>query len=74
MSHKELDKLLKLCHKHGVKTLKIGDLELQIELDHPGLYPKPREAVIEPSSPVKGDSEPFSEEDALYWSVSQPMP
>lgn len=63
MDLKELEKLSKLCRKHGIKKLKSSEVE--IEFDHLS-YP------IRLSKRVKAEEaktvDEYSEEDVLNWS------
>lgn len=68
---KELDKLIALCRKRGIKTVKVGDLELTLD-EAPVSKPRGKAA----QKPSYGSQEEFktegvpSEEDLLFWSAS----
>lgn len=64
---KELAELVKFCRKSGIKSLKHG--EFQIELDSAALFPESNyKKRKEASSEVIEGTQTYSEEDALFWS------
>lgn len=69
---KALDKIIALCRKRGVKSIKIDNVELTLSEDAPAkASPKSRKAT--PNAPSVPASEPFdsdlpSELDLLFYS------
>ena len=66
-SLKELEAAMKLCAKHGIRTLKIGNIEMQIEL--------PAQPELKTEQP--SDTQPasnYTDEDYLLWSVPSADP
>ena len=66
---KELDKLIALCRKRGITTIKLGELELTLSEDAP--VSKPRGKAAKKPYEAPGEPESFdgmSEEDRLFWS------
>lgn len=82
---KDLDKLLKLCRKNGIETIKLGDIELTLNpnfLSYPRTEPKARitaPRVLAPGgiteeAQVQVDTEVLTQEELtdeqkLFWSV-----
>lgn len=77
---KELQKLIALCRKTGIKTVKIGELELTLSDEVPVSKPRGKAAKkaeqTEESKLSEFDSwEALSDEDKLFYSsTSQPAP
>lgn len=76
---KELQKLIQLCRKTGIKTVKLGELELTLADEAPVSKPRGKAAKKqeEEAKPGVYDSwEALSDEDKLFYSstgqVSQP--
>jgi hypothetical protein len=66
MDLKELEKLIKLCHKYNVKTISTPEVSLNIEsfvANKPKL--KAQETIQENQEPQ------YTEEDILMWSAGQ---
>lgn len=76
---KALDKLIQLCRKRGIKTVKMGELELTLSEDAPEKQTrKPAKngftASVESDS---GDPEVFdalSDQEKLFWSAGAGIP
>lgn len=69
---KALDKLIALCRKRGVKTVKLGELELTLGDDAPAPQ-KRSKAKAAVSTESQGEIESFdmlSEEEKMFWSAS----
>lgn len=64
---RDLDKLLTVCRKKGVQTIKISQDSIEITLA-PELPKKQRAAAV---SSISEESLPFGPEDALFWSSPQ---
>lgn len=64
MDLKALERLFKLCRKHGLTSYKSTELELSFQEGFEP--PKPKAAEADDVAP-KGE---YNEEDALYWSAS----
>lgn len=61
-NHADLEKILTLCRKKGVETIKIGDVTVQFGHSEPvSRYKKKQE-----SSEASADQ--YTEEDMLFWS------
>ena len=69
MSIKELENLLKLCHKYKVKSVSIEGVELEL-LEHLPPVSGRKKASPQPQDNKDISSQPdeFSEEDILFWS------
>jgi hypothetical protein len=66
MDLKHLDKLAKLCKKHGITHLKSQDIELQF--DH-SITESAVSNLIPPATDIATTPRnPYSTEDALFWS------
>lgn len=63
----ELSKLLDLCNRKGVQSIRLGDLELKFKDEVPISIPKKKKN----SSEKTAEEEPskYSEEDLLFWST-----
>lgn len=69
---KALDKLIALCRKRGVKTVKLGDLELTLGDDAPAPQRRSRAKAASPESSLD-EIESFdmlSDEEKMFWSAS----
>lgn len=73
---KELDKLIALCRKRGISTIKLGEMELTLSEEAPKpTSRKPRNLSTElpiTSAPYNSDSP--TEEELLYWSAGTGIP
>jgi hypothetical protein len=65
MNLKELEKLMKLCHKHNVKSITVDGVSLTID----SLIP-PKQNFKEEPTQEKPEPE-YTEEDILMWSAGQ---
>jgi hypothetical protein len=64
---KELAELVKYCRKSGIKSLKFG--EFQIELDSSALFPESNYKKRKESASTEVEvTQTFTDEDALFWS------
>lgn len=59
---------MKLCIKHGIRTLKVGNVELHAEL------PMPAEPVVANNSTNLGQTIPYTDSDYLMWSAGPHSP
>lgn len=71
---KQLNKLIALCRKQGIKTIKMGELELTLSEDAPVKTGRAarKAAKAEPES-VQGEIDAFdtlTDEEKLFWSVT----
>lgn len=66
-----LDKIIDLCRKKGVQTIKIQGIELTLREEAPLSNYKRKVEIT--SSPDKSEK-PLTEEDWLLWSVDQTTP
>ncbi len=62
MDIKELAKIIDLCRKKGIESLKMNDLELKL-----GELPIPRKRAIEATESTPEDAA-ITQEDLLFWS------
>lgn len=63
-----LDKIIDLCRKKGVETIKIEGIEIKLREDAPlSNYKRKLESVPSSEKPEK----PLTEEDWLLWSTDQ---
>lgn len=73
-TQRDFDLLIKSCRKHGIKSLKIGDIS--IELTEIALFPKTpaqqKKAAKETIKSVEESSRNsfVEQEQALFWSVN----
>jgi hypothetical protein len=68
---KQLNKLIALCRKQGIKTIKMGELELTLSEEAP-VKASRASRKAEPES-VQGEIDAFdslSDEEKLFWSVT----
>lgn len=75
---KELNKIIALCRKQGVKVIKIGEIELTLGEDTPK-KPRGKNAVKAKTHEVQGEVESegwdsLPEEDKLFWSATGGTP
>lgn len=63
---KELDKVLALCRKRGVKTIRIGEVELTLTDEAPQSHYKRNQ---ETKSQIEDDYQEPSPEELLMWSA-----
>lgn len=76
---KELDKLIQLCRKRGIKTVKMGELELTLSEEAPA---KPSRkaakngftASVESASGEPEVFDALSDEEKLFWSTGAGIP
>lgn len=66
MDLKHLEKLAKLCRKHGISHLKSADLELQFDLSHDEAA-----QALPPATDI-APTPAYSDEDTLLWSSAGP--
>lgn len=72
---KELNKIIALCRKQGIKTIKIGELELTLSDTVPAAK-KPRgKSAVKVNHGEQGEIETdgwesLTEEERLFWSAS----
>jgi len=66
MNLKELEQLMKLCHKHNVKQITVGDVSISIET----LIP-PKQKLKEKDVIQENQEPQYTEEDILMWSAGQ---
>lgn len=64
MDLKELEKLIKLCHKYNVKTISTPQVSLSIETIVP---PKKKSQDVE--APKEAEEPQYTDEDILMWSA-----
>jgi len=61
---KDLEAAMKLCAKHGIKTLKVGNIEMSVEL------PVPNEApAYAQNSPELAPTSTYTDADYMLWSA-----
>lgn len=69
---KQLDKLIALCRKRGVKTVKIDNMELTLSDEVPEPPKTRKSATTAPQTiPDTFQSDAISDEEMLFWSVAQ---
>lgn len=66
MDLKDLEKLVKLCHKYSIKTISTPQVSLSIEVLSP---PQPK-IKAEESAQEKPEPQ-YTDEDILLWSAGQ---
>lgn len=67
MDLKDLEKLVKLCHKYSIKTISTPQVSLSIEVLSPPQTKKKADEVV-----VQEKPEPqYTDEDILLWSAGQ---
>ena len=64
MNLKELEKLMKLCHKHNVKQITVDGVSLTIDT----LVPRKQKVTLDEALQEKPEPD-YSEEDILMWSA-----
>lgn len=64
---KQLDKIITLCRKRGVKTIKIDNVELTLSDDQPQSNYKKNQEKKESQGRI--DSEELTEEQLIAWST-----
>jgi len=62
----ELSKIIDLCRKKGVESIKIDNVELTLSREAP---PSKYKRKTEAASDFVTIEQPYSEEDALFWSA-----
>lgn len=66
MDLKDLEKLVKLCHKYSIKTISTPQVSLSIEV----LSPPQSKIKAEESAQEKPEPQ-YTDEDILMWSAGQ---
>lgn len=66
----DLDKLISLCRKRGIKAVKVGDLELTLGEPEPKVKRKPRKAAAATQEAEDIESDGPTSDDMLFWSSS----
>lgn len=66
MDLKELEKLIKLCHRYNVKTIATPQVSLTLE----SIIPSKQKLKAE-EAPKEAEEPQYSEEDILMWSAGQ---
>lgn len=66
MNLKELEKLVKLCHKYSIKTISTPEVSLSIEV----LAPPKQKLKADESAQEKPEPQ-YTDEDILMWSAGQ---
>lgn len=64
MNLKELEKLIKLCHKYNVKVISTPEVSLTIENIMP-----PKQKLKEQEAPKETEEPQYTDEDILMWSA-----
>lgn len=64
MDLKELEKLIKLCHKYNIKTISTPQVSLSIESIMP-----PKHKIKTEETPKEAEEPQYTEEDILMWSA-----
>lgn len=65
---KQLNKLIQLCRKQGVKVIKIDNMELTLSDDLP-TKPGKKQVAQQPQAPSIFESDSLTDEQLLDWSL-----
>lgn len=69
---KQLDKIIQLCRKRGVKSIKIDNVELTLSESEPVRHKaSAKKASADPSESFESDSP--TDDELLFWSVRLPQ-
>jgi hypothetical protein len=67
MELKEIEKLIKLCKKYGIKSINLSGISMELDLS---LSPTSnrKSQIAKDLSPAPTPEQPLTEEEILYWS------